>query len=103
MPLFDYRCPQHGEFDCRQKVALRKRAVCPRCRTLCKQILIHAPHLDIEGMADAGCPGAFETSGDRMTKRHFDADRAGDWASRDSIEFGDSAGVDRKEEFLKNQ
>ncbi len=95
MPLYDYRCSQHGEFEVRQKVSWRKRAVCPRCRALCKQIMIHAPHLDIEGMADAGCPGAFETSGDRMTNRHRDADRAGDWASRDSTEFADSVGVER--------
>ncbi|KKK75752.1 hypothetical protein LCGC14_2870580, partial [marine sediment metagenome] len=52
-------------------------------------------------MADIGMPGAFELSGDRMTKRHTDADQAGDWASRDSTEFADSVGVDRKEEFKK--
>jgi len=57
--------------------------------------------LDTEGMADAGCPSAFFKSGDRMTERHLSADRAGDWASRDSIEFTDSAGEDRKGDFLK--
>jgi len=103
MPLYDYRCQAHGTFDCRQAISNRARAFCPDCGKACKQVMIHAPHLDIEGMADAGCPGAFDTSGDRMTKRHQDADRAGDWASRDSTEFGDSAGVDRKAEFLKNK
>ena len=97
MPLYDYRCPDHGEFDVRQCVANRKTGHCPVCGVESPQVMIHAPHLDIEGMADAGCPGAFETSGDRMTKRHIDADRAGDWASRDSIEFGDSAGESRTE------
>jgi putative FmdB family regulatory protein len=102
MPLYDYRCNHCGDFEERRRIADRKWGVCPRCFEFAPQVITHAPNLDIEGMADAGCPGAFETSGDRMTKRHLDADRAGDWASRDSVEFGDSAGVDRKEEFLKN-
>ena len=95
MPLYDYRCPEHGEFDERQKMADRKWAMCPQCWKPAPQVMIHAPNLDIEGMADAGCPGAFEFSGDRMTKRHIDADRAGDWASRDSTEFADSVGETR--------
>jgi len=101
MPLYDYRCKEHGDFEERQRVADHKWAQCPKCWKPAKQVLIDPPKLDIEGMADAGCPGAFELSGDRMTKRHLDADRAGDWASRDSTEFGDSVGVDRRAEFVE--
>jgi hypothetical protein len=32
--------------------------------------MIKAPVVDVEGLADAGCPGALETSGNRMVKRH---------------------------------
>jgi putative FmdB family regulatory protein len=101
MPTYDYRCDDCGDFEMLQKIADHGWATCPTCDTIAKQILTRPPSLDIEGMADAGCPGAFETSGDRMTKRHQDADRAGDWASRDSTEFTDSVGEDRKGDFMK--
>ena len=101
MPTYSYRCAEHGVFDKMQKIAKHKWAGCPECFAPSNQIIIHAPMLDTEGMADAGCPSAFFKSGDRMTERHLSADRAGDWASRDSIEFTDSAGEDRKGDFMK--
>jgi len=102
MPLYDFFCKDHGWFERQQRLPDHTGYYkCPQCEELAKQIHIKAPGLDIEAMADIGMPGAFETSGDRMTKRHKDADRAGDWASRDSIEFEDSAGEDRQGDFLK--
>ncbi len=102
MPLYDFRCKEHGPFEVQQRLPDHTGAhECPTCAALCKQVHFHAPSLDTEAMADAGMPGAFEKSGDRMTERHLSADRAGDWASRDSIEFQDSAGEDRQGDFLK--
>ena len=101
MPLYDYKCVKHGYFEKRQKVKYHAFGDCPVCGVEVGQVQLKPPSLDIEAMADIGMPGAFETSGDRMTKRHMDADRAGDWASRDSIEFNDSAGEDRKGDFMK--
>ena len=104
MPTYSYRCQIHGDFEKIQKIADHKCAICEKCGygfVPAKQIITHAPMLDTEGMADAGCPSAFFKSGDRMTERHLSADRAGDWASRDSIEFSDSAGEDRKGDFMK--
>ena len=100
MPMYDYRCPDHGYHEQRKRVADREWDPCPKCGKPAPQVLIQPPGLDIEGMADIGMPGAFELSGDRMTKRHYAADKAGDWASRDSTEFGDSVGVSRQDEFL---
>ena len=73
MPLYDYRCKDHGVFELKQSIKDHARAECPTCGSECKQVLISAATLDIEGMADAGCPGAFETSGNRITKRHVEA------------------------------
>ncbi len=101
MPTFSYRCENCGSFEKFQKIIDHKFAMCDYCDVMCNQIITHAPMLDTEGMADAGCPSSFFKSGDRMTERHLSADRAGDWASRDSIEFTDSAGEDRKGDFLK--
>lgn len=46
------------------------RANCPTCGYESKQVILRAPRPLIEQMANAGCPGAFHTSGDRMEKRH---------------------------------
>ena len=100
MPTYSYYCIEHGFFEKLQRMADHAQATC-ECGRDCPQKILHAPGLDIEGMADAGCPGAFETSGDRMTQRHRSADKAGDWASRDSTEFRDSVGEDRKGDFMK--
>ena len=70
MPRYDYKCEEHGYFELQQKIIDHARADCPTCETDCKQVLRNAPGLDVEGMADAGCPGAFFSSGDRMEKRH---------------------------------
>lgn len=75
MPLYDYKCEEHGVFELRQRMADHAKGICPTCQSVCVQVLTRAPSLDIEGMANAGCPGAFNTSGDRMTKRHRKADQ----------------------------
>jgi putative FmdB family regulatory protein len=73
MPRYDYKCEEHGYFEQKNYMADHAKGVCPTCGKASKQVLRGAPTLDIEGMADAGCPGAFETSGNRMTKRHREA------------------------------
>jgi len=78
MPTYDYKCEEHGYFELVQPMIQHAKGVCPTCLADCKQVLKRAPTLDIEGMADAGCPGAFELSGDRMTKRHRSAGQ--DWS-----------------------
>ena len=71
--LYDYHCPKHGYFELRQRMADHAEGKCPTCGEVCKQVILHAPGLDIEAMADIGMPGAFSLSGDRMTKRHLEA------------------------------
>jgi len=78
MPTYDYRCQEHGVFELKQRMKDHAEGVCPTCGSVCKQAITTAPRPLIEAMADAGCPGAFLTSGDRMTKRHRQADQ--DWS-----------------------
>jgi putative FmdB family regulatory protein len=69
--LYDFKCEEHGVFEAKQSVADHTGYFeCPTCGQQSKQVILKAPGLDVEGMADAGCPGAFMSSGDRMTKRH---------------------------------
>jgi putative FmdB family regulatory protein len=70
MPTYDYKCTEHGYFELKQSMKDHARGECPTCRSDCKQVLVRAPRVDVEGLADAGCPGALETSGNRMEKRH---------------------------------
>lgn len=73
MPLYDYKCEEHGYFTQKNAMVDHAKGVCPTCDNPSKQVILSAPGLDIEAMADIGMPGAFETSGDRMTKRHKEA------------------------------
>ncbi len=73
MPTYSYRCEDHEVFDMIQRIKDHAAAKCPHCGVICKQVLMSAPGLDIEAMADIGMPGAFSVSGDRMTKRHINA------------------------------
>lgn len=70
MPTYDYRCKEHGIFEKVQRMKNHARANCPTCSSDSSQILTRPPGLDIEGMARAGLPSAYETVGDRITKRH---------------------------------
>jgi len=78
MPTYDYKCKEHGVFELKQRMKDHAKGNCPTCGSECNQVLTAAPTLDIEGMADSGCPGAFITSGDRMTRRHRSAGQ--DWS-----------------------
>lgn len=73
MPTYSYRCDEHGDFDLLQRMKDHARADCPTCGSGSKQVLTAAPSLDLESMARAGMPGAYETVGDRIHKRHVDA------------------------------
>lgn len=68
--LYDYECKEHGYFELRQSMKDHAKGICPTCGSECKQVILSAPGLDIEAMADIGMPGAFKVSGDRMTERH---------------------------------
>lgn len=73
MPLYDYKCPEHGYFELNQRMADHAEGICPTCQVKCVQVIRRAPGLDTEAMADVGMPGAFQKSGDRITKRHLKA------------------------------
>lgn len=70
MPTYDYRCTEDGDFELIQSMSKHAKGECPTCGKECPQVLKGAPRPLIEAMADAGCPGAFMTSGDRIEKRH---------------------------------
>ena len=70
MPRYDYKCKEHGYFEQFNKIADRTEGLCPICQSRSIQVILSAPRPMIEMMADAGLPGAFMTSGDRMEKRH---------------------------------
>jgi len=70
MPLYDYKCEKDGYFELTQAMKDHAKGTCPTCGSDCKQVMITAPGVGIERMADAGCPGALETSGNRIEKRH---------------------------------
>lgn len=92
MPLYDYKCAEHGYFEQKNSMADHAKGVCPTCGEPSKQVLLKAPRPLIEAMADAGCPGAFMTSGDRMEKRHR---KAGQYHTGNRDHFAESADADR--------
>ena len=76
MPLYDYKCEACGDyFVDTNSISERKTAACI-CGGTGRQVILSAPAPMIEQMANAGCPGAFHTSGDRMEKRHLAAGQA---------------------------
>ena len=80
MPNYDYKCTEHGYFEATHRIADSTTSPCPECNQESKKVILRAPRPMIEAMADAGCPGAFMTSGDRLEKRHRDAGQS-HWAS----------------------
>lgn len=73
MPLYDYKCEKHGYFELKQSMKDHASGECPDCGTPSRQVITKPPSLDMEAMAAIGMPGAWETVGDRITKRHKDA------------------------------
>ena len=68
---YDFRCVKHGDFEIQQRLSEHTGFFeCPTCAVNSKQVILNAPGIDLEGMADAGCPGAILSSGDRMERRH---------------------------------
>ena len=74
--VYDYRCTACGEVD-ENRFVLSSEADDQTCESCSGEAirLISAPRLDIAGMAKAGCPGAYETVGDRITKSHRSVDQ----------------------------
>jgi len=73
MPFYDYKCEEHGYFEQMNRIADRAEGDCPTCGSASKHVILTAPGLMVEAMADNGFPGAFHTSGDRLEKRHRNA------------------------------
>ncbi len=74
---YDFKCTEHGYFEQKQSLSEHTGQYdCPTCGVSSNQVIRSAPGIDIEGMADAGCPGAFFSSGDRIEKRHTEAGQA---------------------------
>ena len=73
MPDYDYKCEEHGYFEQFNKMVDNAKGNCPTCGATSKHVILSAPKLMVESMADNGFPGALHTSGDRMTKRHTKA------------------------------
>jgi len=76
--VYDYKCTGCGRIAMDKFVHTNDidNQPCGYCKSLMKR-MVCAPSLDIEGMSKAGCPGAYETHGDRLTKRHKDSGQ--DW------------------------
>lgn len=83
MPRYSYRCDKHGDFEQVNRMADHDKGVCPTCQEPARQVILSAPSLDTEAMADIGMPGAFQKSGDRMTKRHLKAGQYHNTSPRD--------------------
>lgn len=74
MPIYDYKCDEcNMYFSQKNSMANHAKGVCPTCEGESRQVILSAPPLMVEAMADAGFPGAFHTSGDRLEKRHRSA------------------------------
>lgn len=74
MPFYDYACDKCKiYFEQMNSMADHAKGKCPTCGSKSRQVVLKAPPLMIEAMANAGCPGAFHTSGDRLEKRHRSA------------------------------
>ena len=74
--VYDYQCTVCDAVDEDRWVrgADADEQTCELCGEGAKRLLC-APRLDLEGMARAGCPGALETTGDRIEKKHRSVDQ----------------------------
>lgn len=80
--VYDYRCEACGSFE-EDKFVRASEADDQTCLCGAKLTkLVCAPRLDIAGMAAAGCPGAYETVGNQLEKRHRSVDQHHRKASR---------------------
>lgn len=76
MPTYDYKCSKHGYFEQRNRIDDRAEGECPTCGESAPLVVKRAPGLDIEAMSRAGMPGAWDTVGERITRRHRKAGQA---------------------------
>lgn len=87
---YDFRCTQHGVFEQTQRLSEHTGVYnCPTCGEVSAQVILSAPGLNTEAMADVGMPGAFMKSGDRMEERHKKAGQDNHYW-RDDISKGDA-------------
>lgn len=51
MPVYQYECEEHGQFEKIRKISERKEAPCPECEVICEQQLT-APVMVKGGFCD---------------------------------------------------
>ena len=39
MPVYEYACPEHGDFELEQSILSVPVAACPECATLCERLI----------------------------------------------------------------
>ena len=72
---FDFACKACGNVEERR---VKRDSLDDQTCTICEGKMARrmaAPRLDIAGMARAGCPGAYETIGNDLEKRHRKVDQ----------------------------
>lgn len=69
--MFEHRC-ENGHKSTHWVNWEEKTQTCPECGRAAERV-ISAPRIDLWGLAEAGCPGAHERTGDLITQRHRDA------------------------------
>jgi putative FmdB family regulatory protein len=98
MPFYDYACDECEKyFEQMNSMANHAEGTCPTCGAKSRQVLLQAPPLMVEAMADAGFPGAFHTSGDRIEKQHR---KAGQYHSQTAGQAADADAQHR--DFVKS-
>lgn len=68
--LYDYKCDEHGYFELNQSMDDHAEGECPTCGEVCRQVIRQAPGLDTWQMAKLGYPGAHESVGNDLERRH---------------------------------
>jgi putative FmdB family regulatory protein len=76
MPLYDFRCKEHGDIEVQCKIAEREEQSCSECGELMTQFISKAPSLDETAMSYMGMPGAAFKHGARLHKQHRSVDQS---------------------------
>lgn len=102
MPTYSYKCSDDGYFTVHgvPMSKYKEPHPCPICGEDAVKVILDAPRPLIEAMADAGCPGALHTSGDRMTKRHYDA---GQYHKDSDNVAAEARAIDRELQYAESE
>jgi len=48
--IYTYKCKEHGEFEASMSIKEHtKTQLCPTCRKLCTQVIVHSPNITFKG------------------------------------------------------